>query len=60
MDITKFFELSLGRWRLQRSCHHLAFAHFEEVLLTIDIIPLTSDDPAVVKICKTYDVGRGV
>jgi phycoerythrin-associated linker protein len=58
MKITEFFELSIGRWRSQRSAHHLAFAHFEEVLSTIDIESLTTDDPAVLEICKLYDVNR--
>jgi phycoerythrin-associated linker protein len=56
MNITEFLELSFGRWRSQRSGHHLAFAHFEEVLSTIDIIPLANDDPAVVEVCSSYDV----
>ncbi|MFN6560356.1 MAG: phycobiliprotein lyase [Nostoc sp. ChiSLP01] len=56
MKITEFFELSIGRWRSQRSGHHLAFAHFEEVLSTIDIESLSTDDPSVQEICKLYDV----
>ncbi|WP_138504648.1 phycobiliprotein lyase [Nostoc sp. PA-18-2419] len=55
MKIIEFFELSIGRWRSQRSGHHLAFAHFEEVLSTIDIESLSHDDPAVQEICKLYD-----
>ncbi len=55
MEITEFFELSIGRWRSQRSGHHLAFAHFEEVLSTIDIVSLSTDDPAVLEVCKLYD-----
>ncbi|WP_445634128.1 Chromophore lyase CpcS/CpeS [Nostoc sp. DSM 114161] len=56
MKITEFFELSIGRWRSQRSGHHLAFAHFEEVLSTIDIESLSTDDPAVQEVCKLYDI----
>ena len=56
MDITKFVELSIGRWRSQRSAHHLAFSHFEEVLSTIDIVLLAADDPAVIDLCKSYDI----
>ncbi|MDZ8185007.1 MAG: phycobiliprotein lyase [Nostoc sp. ChiSLP02] len=55
MKINEFFELSIGRWRSQRSGHHLAFAHFEEVLSTIDIESLSIDDAAVLAICKLYD-----
>ncbi|MEO0969552.1 MAG: phycobiliprotein lyase [Cyanobacteria bacterium J06639_18] len=56
MDITKFVQLSLGRWRSQRSAHHLAFAHFEQVISTIDIVPLASDDPEVVALCKSNEI----
>jgi phycoerythrin-associated linker protein len=55
MEITEFFELSIGRWRSQRSGHHLAFAHFEQVLSNIDIESLSVDDSAVLEICKLYD-----
>lgn len=56
MDITEFLQLSIGRWRSQRSGHHLAFSHFEEVRSTIDIVALQPDDPAAIAICKLYDV----
>jgi phycoerythrin-associated linker protein len=59
MEITEFFELSIGRWRSQRSGHHLAFAHFEQVLSNIDIEPLSNDDPAVLAICQLYDIDPG-
>ena len=57
MDIDTFVARSLGRWRSQRSAHHLAFAHFEEIRSTIDIEPLTVDDSAVLALCKSqgYD-----
>lgn len=60
MDVTEFFELSIGRWRSQRSGHHLAFAHFEEVLSVIDIEPLAIDEPAVLEICKFYAVDPAI
>ena len=53
MNITEFVERSLGRWRSQRSAHHLAFRHFEEVLSTIDIVPLDVQSPAVIELCKS-------
>ncbi len=56
MDIGKFVQLSLGRWRSQRSAHHLAFSHFEEVLSTIDIVALELNDPAVTDLCQSYDI----
>ncbi|OKH19766.1 phycobiliprotein lyase [[Limnothrix rosea] IAM M-220] len=56
MDIEKFISASLGQWRSQRSAHHLAFGHFEQVTSTIKIEPLTKDDSEVIALCKTYNV----
>ncbi|MBE9115638.1 phycobiliprotein lyase [Lusitaniella coriacea LEGE 07157] len=56
MDITKFVELSLGRWRSQRSAHHLAFAHFEQVISTIDIVALDPNDPDAIALCKSNNI----
>lgn len=53
MDIDTFVARSLGRWRSQRSAHHLAFAHFEEITSMIDIEPLAKDDPAVLTLCES-------
>jgi phycoerythrin-associated linker protein len=62
MDITQFVEHSIGRWRSQRSAHHLAFSHFEAVESVIDIVTLSPDDPAVVDLCNSYsfDTQRAV
>ena len=56
MDITEFVENSIGRWRSQRSAHHLAFGHFEAVQSEIDIVSLSLNDSAVIDLCKTYEV----
>ena len=56
MNINEFVKLSLGRWRSQRSAHHLAFAHFEEVTSNIDIEALPTDDSRVIQLCKTHDI----
>jgi phycoerythrin-associated linker protein len=56
MNLTKFVKLSLGRWRSQRSAHHLAFAHFEAVTSTIDIVPLEAGDPEVINLCQTHKI----
>ncbi|MDJ0531776.1 MAG: phycobiliprotein lyase [Xenococcaceae cyanobacterium MO_207.B15] len=56
MDINEFVEMSLGTWRSQRSAHHLAFAHFEEVTSTIDIEALPTEDSKVIELCKTHDI----
>lgn len=56
MDITQFVEQSFGRWRSQRSAHHLAFGHFEAVESTIDIVAVAANDQRVIELCKSYDV----
>lgn len=56
MNIRQFVELSLGRWRSQRSAHHLAFTHFEQVKSTINIVPLKKEDQEVIDLCKSYDI----
>jgi phycoerythrin-associated linker protein len=56
MDIKQFVEQSLGRWRSQRSAHHLVFGHFEAVKSVIDIIALSPDDGAVIDLCKSYNI----
>jgi len=59
MDIDTFVSRSLGQWRSQRSAHHLAFAHFEEVRSTIDIEPLATDDSAVIALCESQGFDAG-
>jgi phycoerythrin-associated linker protein len=56
MDITQFVEQSIGRWRSQRSAHHLIFAHFEAVRSNIEIAKMACDDLAVLELCQTYAV----
>lgn len=56
MDIQEFVEQSIGRWRSQRSAHHLAFGHFEAIESIIEIVSLAPDNPSVIDLCKAYDV----
>jgi phycoerythrin-associated linker protein len=56
MDITQFVEQSIGRWKSQRSAHHLIFSHFEAVRSVIDIEKLAFDEPAVLELCKIHAV----
>lgn len=56
MDITEFVAQSIGYWRSQRSAHHLAFGHFEAVQSEIEIKALALNDPAVIELCKSYQV----
>ena len=56
MDITQFVEGSIGQWKSQRSAHHMIFGHFEAVRSEIDIVALSTDNPAVVELCQAYDL----
>ena len=56
MNIDEFVERSLGKWRSQRSAHHLAFRHFEEVTSEIEIKSLAHNDERVIELCKTNQV----
>lgn len=56
MDITQFVARSFGKWRSQRSAHHLIFSHFEAVQSVIDIVALAPDDPVVLALCQDYDI----
>ena len=56
MDLSKFVELSIGRWASQRSVHHLAFSYFEQVTSTIDVLPLTKEDIEVIELCESNKI----
>ncbi len=56
MDIAQFVESSFGCWRSQRSVHHLAFGHFEEVTSTLEILPLATSEPTVIELCKSHEI----
>lgn len=56
MDAMEFFELSAGKWRSQRTTHHLPFRRTEAGESEIEVATLKSDDPQVVEICKLHQV----
>ena len=56
MDIIEFFQLSTGRWRSQRTTHHLAFKRSETGESEIQVDALPADDPRVIEICKLHQV----
>jgi phycoerythrin-associated linker protein len=60
MDIQAFVEKSLGRWRSQRSAHHLVFQHFEAVQSDIKIEPLSMADAEVIALCQSYDIDPAI
>jgi phycoerythrin-associated linker protein len=56
MDITQFVEQSLGRWRSQRSAHHMIFSHFEAVQSVIDIVSIPPHNEEVITLCQSYEI----
>lgn len=56
MDVMEFFQLSTGRWRSQRTTHHLAFRRAEAGASEIQVEALAADHPKVVEICHLHQV----
>lgn len=60
MEAMDFFRLSEGRWRSQRTTHHLPFRRAELGELEIQAKALEADDPQVAEICKMHDIEPGL
>lgn len=56
MDAMEFFEKSAGKWRSQRTTHHLAFRRAEMGDLEIAVETLGPQADRVVEICKYHDI----
>lgn len=56
MDAMEFFQLSAGRWRSQRTTHHLPFRRSETGDSEIWVETLSANDPKVVEICELHQV----
>lgn len=56
MDAMKFFQLSAGKWRSQRTTHHLAFRRAEIGESEIEVATLPAEHPQVVEICQMHEV----
>lgn len=56
MDATKFFELSAGKWRSQRTTHHLPFRRSETGESEINVDSLSADHPKVIEICQLHEI----
>lgn len=52
MNISKFFRLSLGVWRSQRTGHNHELSHVEDLQSTVTARPLNLDDPQLLKCCR--------
>jgi CpeS-like protein len=56
MDVMEFFQQSTGRWRSQRTTHHLAFRRAEDGESEIRVEALPADHSKVVEICHLHQV----
>jgi CpeS-like protein len=56
MDVVEFFERSAGRWRSQRTTHHLAFRRAEVGDSEIAVVFLAAADPDVEELCRFHEV----
>ena len=56
LTAAEFFQHSAGKWRSQRTTHHLPFRRAETGDSDIVVEALGADHPKVVKICEMHDV----
>ncbi|MGB8703018.1 MAG: phycobiliprotein lyase [Thermosynechococcaceae cyanobacterium] len=56
MEVVDFFERSAGRWRSQRTTHHLAFRRAEVGDSEISVISLSATDPDVQELCRLHNI----
>ena len=55
-DAMEFFQRSAGKWRSQRTTHHLPFRRAESGGSDIKVETLAADDPKILEICQMHDV----
>lgn len=55
-DAREFFQQSAGKWRSQRTTHHLPFRRAESGGSDIDVEFLDAEDEKIVAICEMHDV----
>lgn len=56
MDAMEFFQRSAGRWRSQRTTHHLAFRRSEVGESEIQVDALAADDPQILALCEFHQI----
>ncbi|MBF2019250.1 MAG: phycobiliprotein lyase [Hydrococcus sp. C42_A2020_068] len=56
MDAMEFFQRSAGKWRSQRTTHHLPFRRAETGDSNIYVEALAADHPKIVEICEMHEV----
>lgn len=55
-DAMEFFQRSAGKWRSQRTTHHLPFRRAESGDSDIKVQSLAADDPKIIEICQMHEV----
>ncbi len=55
-DAKEFFQQSAGKWRSQRTTHHLPFRRAESGSSDINVEFLDADDEKIAAICQMHDV----
>ena len=55
-DAKEFFQHSAGRWRSQRTTHHLPFRRAESGDSDINVEFLNAEDEKIIAICEMHDV----
>ncbi|NJP11345.1 MAG: phycobiliprotein lyase [Leptolyngbyaceae cyanobacterium RU_5_1] len=60
MNAMEFFQQSTGRWRSQRTTHHLAFRRAENGESEIQVEALVVEHPKVIEICQLHQVDPGL
>jgi hypothetical protein len=56
MDAMDFFRQSAGKWRSQRTIHHLAFRRSEIGESDIQVVALESTDPQILSLCELHQI----
>jgi CpeS-like protein len=60
MDAMEFFRQSAGKWRSQRTTHHLAFRRSEAGDSEVLVEALAADDPEIIELCTYHQVDPGL
>lgn len=60
MDAMEFFRRSAGRWRSQRTTHHLAFKQAEGGNSEIQVEALVADHPEIIALCEFHQIDPGL
>jgi hypothetical protein len=55
-DAMDFFQHSAGKWRSQRTTHHLPFRRAESGGSEIYVESLAADNPKIIEICQMHEV----